>query len=161
MEVFKTNVQQTFSSTIAATRNLPEILLSHLRSFQTNFILFADWARDFLRQYISRQTIRLIWIIGAYLLLRPYINAFFARGVPKADEGQNSRAKVDANAIRGIKTEKEVGGIESGKAPEESKERQKAIYVGKKGTETTTSGVEWGDGARRRQETFVNDREEG
>lgn len=159
MDALKINLQQSFSSTQTATRTLPETLLSHLRTLQENFVLFADWFRDFLRQYISRQTIRLVTIVGAYLLLRPYINAFFARGVPKTEEGQNTGAKVNANAIRGVKAEKDATGFGSGTAPDGSKLGQKAVFVGTKGTETTTSGAEWGEGARKRQAKFVEGRE--
>ncbi|KAL9619995.1 MAG: hypothetical protein Q9160_005464 [Pyrenula sp. 1 TL-2023] len=150
MDILKTNLNHALSSTQAATAHLPEKLLSNLETLQKNFFLFADWLQDFLRQYVSRQTLRLIWIVGAYLLLRPYINAFFAKDVPKADNAQGSGAKVGANDIRGVKEENK-------KDDKENAPGQKAVFVGKKGTETTSSGAEWGDGARRRQERFAID----
>lgn len=96
--------------------------------------------------------------MGAYLLLRPYINKFFARDVPKEGQAQKeSGAKVGVNDIRGVREE---GREEDGKGKGKAEGGQKAVFVGKKkgnGGETTASGADWGDGARRRQERFAID----
>ncbi|KAL9109500.1 MAG: hypothetical protein Q9227_005835 [Pyrenula ochraceoflavens] len=162
-QILKDTLHSSTEATSSAFSDLPNTLRNHLSTLTANFQAFADWLRDFLRQYISRKSIRLVWIVGAYLLLRPYINAFFARDVPKMPE--DSGAKVQPNQIRG------GGEPEERKAPDGSlvnakpmtRKSEKPLLVGKplEGKEGKTTGAgegaEWGQAARKRQARFVDD----
>ncbi|KAL3422628.1 trafficking PGA2 [Phlyctema vagabunda] len=82
----------------------------------------------------SNQWLRLIAIVGGYLLLRPYIVQLFARSqnLEVESEHAGAAAKISANALRGREAPPV---IEESESEEESK----------------ASGADWGKKARKRQ----------
>ncbi|AEO56248.1 hypothetical protein MYCTH_2142956 [Thermothelomyces thermophilus ATCC 42464] len=88
------------------------------------------------------QMIRLVIIVGAYLLLRPYLVKLGARAQMKAHEAEEARAeaaakaKMSANELRGR--------VE---IPDDTDDEDEAS--------AKASGPEWGKRARRRQREMI------
>ena len=160
-QILKDTLHSSTDAMSKGASELPETLRSQLTNLTTHLQSFADWIQGVLRQYVSRQNIRLVWIVCAYLLLRPWINAFFARGVPKPGENAETGAKVQPNQIRGGTSASDKGK----KAPDGSlldakpSRQDKSLLVGKpitgKGGDGTGADADWGAGARKRQTKFV------
>ncbi|PGH34601.1 hypothetical protein GX50_02584 [[Emmonsia] crescens] len=116
-----------------------------------------------------RDCIRLIWLIGGYLFLRPYLDAGFRKlltfNMDKSDEEEKEReraeteaanagsagakAKMSANALRGA--------LGTGSDSEGEEEEEGVEGTGK----AKTQGVpQWGKSARRRQKRVLRQLEE-
>ncbi|KAK0635349.1 protein trafficking Pga2 [Bombardia bombarda] len=86
--------------------------------------------------------IRVVIIVGAYCLLRPYIIQLGAKSQMKSHEKEAAeseaayQAKISANELRGIK----LPGVDSDDEDED---------------ESAATGADWGKKARRRQRTMI------
>ncbi|EER38575.1 conserved hypothetical protein [Histoplasma capsulatum var. duboisii H88] len=145
----------------------PSSILATLQTWYTN--LTSNLSNS-LSSLTLRDYIRLVWIIGGYLFLRPYIDAGFRKllntNMDKADAEEKEReraeveaanagsagakAKISANALRGA--------LGVGSDSEENEEEG-----GENGTGRAVkpSGVpQWGKSARRRQKRVLRQLEE-
>ncbi|KAI0810532.1 protein trafficking Pga2 [Xylaria sp. FL0064] len=86
-----------------------------------------------------QQWIRLVAIVGAYALLRPYIIKFGAKHQEKQfEKAQQETAEISPNQLRG-----ELG------IPDESDEDEDDIGQGE------STGADWGKNARKRQRKMI------
>lgn len=93
--------------------------------------------------------IRLVIIVGTYMLLRPYLLKLggkqqmkqHEREAAEAEEEAAAKAKMSPNELRGHKLQ----------IPEESDESEGE----EEGAEAKSSATEWGKKARRRQRTMI------
>ncbi|KAJ4356116.1 uncharacterized protein N0V89_004144 [Didymosphaeria variabile] len=116
--------------------NIQEFVDSRLRNFLSSFSRLKPegW-------------IRLVWIVGAYLLLRPYLMKLGARAQEKQHENAADAAPTDAevhpNDLRGgQKVGIAIPGVDSDDNEEERTEAKPG---------------QWGKKARARQRRFIRD----
>ncbi|EEH42059.1 hypothetical protein PAAG_03980 [Paracoccidioides lutzii Pb01] len=137
----------------------PTSILSTLQTWSTN--LKTNLSNS-VTSLTLRDYIRLIWIIGGYLFLRPYLDSgfrkLFTSNMDKSDAEEKAqeqaeleaaavgsvgaRAKLSANALRGA----------LGDDSESNEEED--------GTGETTGVPQWGRSARRRQRRVLRKLEE-
>lgn len=121
-------------------------IVDTLRGYYSNF---TNNMSDTLTGFSIRDYIRLVWIIGGYIFLRPYLDKGFKKlmesGSAKeeeeeeVDEGhEDVAAKMSANALRGIRE----------KVDKEQDEDDDSD-VGE------STGVSWGKNARRKQRRTI------
>ncbi|KAK2808627.1 hypothetical protein FQN50_004490 [Emmonsiellopsis sp. PD_5] len=131
--------------------SLPD-LLTTISTYTTNLTtnLSTSVSSLTLRDYI-----RLIWIIGGYLFLRPYLDAGFRKlltfNMDKSDKEQEERERTEAEAagVHGAKVAaNKLRGAVEGESDEEEEE------------EEVEGEVQWGKSARRRQKQFLRHLEE-
>ncbi|EEH18431.1 hypothetical protein PABG_00994 [Paracoccidioides brasiliensis Pb03] len=135
----------------------PTSILSTLQTWSTN--LKSNLSNS-VTSLTLRDYIRLIWIIGGYLFLRPYLDSgfrkLFTSNMDKSDAEEKAqeqaeaavvgsvgaRAKLSANVLRGA----------LGDNSESNDEED--------GTGETTGVPQWGKSARRRQRRVLRQLEE-
>lgn len=132
--------------------DLNEYLAQLAGIFETGYTNFTRNATSFATMSL-KQWIRIIAIIGGYLLLRPYLSKFAENAQKKQLSSQDAkdlavkeeelkqarmRAEISPNALRGEKVEKEI------QMPEESDSEDE----GRK-------DVKWGAKAKKRQRALV------
>ncbi|KFH47583.1 Processing of GAS1 and ALP protein-like protein [Hapsidospora chrysogenum ATCC 11550] len=111
------------------------------------FLKFGQNATNNLSQMFNDMTakewIRLVIVVGSYLLLRPYVQKYFSKkqveAMEKADAKEKAealeKAKISPNDLRGVKSNKDVA--------DDSDD------------EAETSGAAWGQKARTRQRVML------
>ncbi|OJD12687.1 hypothetical protein AJ78_06755 [Emergomyces pasteurianus Ep9510] len=144
----------------------PASALTTLRSWSTNITTNVS---NSVSSLTLRDYIRLVWIIGGYLFLRPYLDAGFRKllnfNMDKSDAEEKEReqaeveaanagsagakAKMSANALRGA--------LGVGSDSEEEDEDGGGEGTG---TETIQHVPQWGKSARRRQKRVLRQLEE-
>ncbi|PGH18406.1 hypothetical protein AJ79_00475 [Helicocarpus griseus UAMH5409] len=163
----------------------PDLLLAirtYLDTFTTN--LSTTVSSLTLRDYI-----RLVWIIGGYLFMRPYLDAAFRKlltsNMDKADKEKQERereealalaggkkgaadvtgagagkAKLSANALRGVLRELGEDDGVGGGADDEGDEDEEGEGQGQGQGTAVGGGPQWGKSARRRQKRALKELEE-
>ncbi|OJD27969.1 hypothetical protein ACJ73_00625 [Blastomyces percursus] len=139
----------------------PTSVVATLQTWSTNFTTNVSSSVSSLT---LRDYIRLVWIIGGYLFLRPYLDTGFRKllktNMDKSDAEEKereraeaetanagsagARAKISANALRGAL------GVGSDSEEDENEE----------GVEKTQAVPQWGKSARRRQKRVLRQLEE-
>jgi hypothetical protein len=113
----------------------PSPLLTALQTWSAN--ISNSFSSLALKDYI-----RLVWIIGGYIILRPYLDRGFRRlmesGASTAEQAEAGakKAKTSANALRGV--------VDSGEEEDEDEVEKDAV-------------PHWGKSARRRQRRFLKE----
>lgn len=123
-------------------------LVEFLRGYYSNF---TNNMSNTLTGFSVRDYIRLIWIIGGYIFLRPYLDKGFKKlmesgsAKEQAEDNEDHEAlstdagvKISANTLRGIREKVEGEQGEDGDSD-----------VGE------STGVSWGKSARRKQRKTI------
>ena len=124
---------------------MPADYIDSLRGYYSNF---THNISDTVTEFSIRDYIRLVWIIGGYIFLRPYLDKGFKKlmesGSAKQEEEEEEAtptdvgAKVSANELRGIREK-----------VDEEQDDDEDSDVGE------STGVSWGKSARRKQRRTI------
>ncbi|KAH8821453.1 protein trafficking Pga2 [Xylogone sp. PMI_703] len=99
------------------------------------------------RDMTTERYIRMIAVVGAYLLLRPYIMKLGAKVQEKEHEKQMATAEAEAEGAAKGKAKISPNALRGGKVEEEEDSDEEE--------DTETTGANWGKKARKRQRNFV------
>ncbi|KAK2748003.1 hypothetical protein FQN57_001594 [Myotisia sp. PD_48] len=121
----------------------PNAIIDTIYTWYSNF---TNNVTSSVSNLTVRDYIRLVWLIGGYLFLRPYLDKGFRKlmeyGVKKEGEetafpqGGVKKTKLSANALRGEEEEEEEDGEE--------------------GTAEASGVMNWGATARRKQRKYMD-----
>lgn len=118
-------------------------------------IWVGNFQRNLTKAVIERDTrdyIRLVIIVGAYALLRPYAMKFLGKLQMKQHEREGARtaAAIHPNELRGVSREPKIAlpGLDS----DDEAEEEEYETVAK-----STAG-DWGKGARMKQRKMIRDK---
>lgn len=120
------------------------------------YIAYERFTRNLkgtLQEMSPEKWIRIVIIVGTYMLVRPYLLKLGGKTQMKQHEKEaaeaeaeaEAKAKLSPNELRGHKIE----------IPEDSDESDESDAEGDEGKKSSASATDWGKKARRRQRTMV------
>lgn len=136
-------------------------------AIQTYFSNFVNNLHGSFARLKPEGWIRLVWIVGAYLLLRPYLVKLGARQQQKqheaSQEGDDTGAELHPNDLRGGKKtaaaattgEKPASGAKTAKKLGVATSKKAKVSGAGNDEETEAKTGEWGNKARVRQRKAV------
>jgi len=124
----------------AELNDFGKIVYHFLKFGQTATNNISNNVSHMLFDMTAKEWIRLIIVVGSYLLLRPYAQQWFSKkqveAMEKADAKEKAeQAKISPNDLRGVKSNKDAAGDSD--------------------DEAEVSGAAWGQKARARQRTML------